>query len=230
MTLGSADVVAPPLDKAQVREVIARRVARELRDGDFVNLGIGLPTEVPAYLPPGVQVVLESENGIVLAGSPTCADEESAYVVNAGGRPATCLVGGAFIDSATSFGLIRGGHMDATVLGALQVDAEGNLANWIIPGKMVPGMGGAMDLVVGAKRVIVAMEHTQKGAAKILRRCTLPLTALACVDLIVTEMAVIRVTPEGLVLAEVNPAFTVDQVRAATDAELLVPHHPESML
>jgi acetate CoA/acetoacetate CoA-transferase beta subunit len=217
------------LDKAQVREIIARRVARELRDGDFVNLGIGLPTEVPDYLPPGVQVVLGSENGIVRAGG--CEPGgDSPYVVNAGGRPASCLIGGAFIDSATSFGLIRGGHMEATVLGALQVDAEGNLANWIIPGKMVPGMGGAMDLVVGAKRVIVAMEHTQKGAPKILRRCTLPLTAVACVDLIVTEMGVIEVTDGGLVLTEINPMFTVDQVRAATEADLAVVAPLPSML
>ncbi len=229
MTLGTPEAVRPPLDKAEVREIIARRVARELKDGDFVNLGIGLPTEVPQYLPEGVKVVLESENGIVLAGS--CeAGTESAYVVNAGGRPASCLVGGAFIDSATSFGLIRGGHMDATVLGALQVDAAGNLANWIIPGKMVPGMGGAMDLVVGAKHVIVAMEHTQKGKPKILPECTLPLTAMACVDLIVTEMGVIEVTADGLVLIEINPAFTVDEVRAATAAELVIAETLGSML
>lgn len=223
------DTPRPPLDKAQIREIIARRVARELEDGDFVNLGIGLPTEVPGYLPDGVQVILESENGIVRAGSCDSA-QESPYVVNAGGRPASCLVGGAFIDSATSFGLIRGGHMDATVLGALQVDAEGNLANWIIPGKMVPGMGGAMDLVVGARRVIVAMEHTQKGVPKILRRCTLPLTAVACVDLIVTEMAVISVTDAGLVLTEINPAFTVQEVVSATEAALTVADPLVSML
>ncbi len=221
MTGQMTDVSRVPLDRAQVRQIIARRVARELKDGDFVNLGIGLPTEVPQYLPDGVHVVLESENGIVDAGSCT-ADQTSPHVVDAGGQPASCLVGGAFIDSATSFGLIRGGHMDATVLGALQVDAAGNLASWIIPGKMVPGMGGAMDLVVGAKRVIVAMEHTQRGAPKILMTCTLPLTAVACVDLIVTEMAVICVTPTGLVLTEINPSFTVDEVLGATDAELAI--------
>lgn len=218
-----------PLDKATMRQIIARRVARELRDGDFVNLGIGLPTEVPSYLPEGVQVVLESENGIVRAGS-SSGFSDAAYVVDAGGRAASCLLGGAFIDSATSFGLIRGGHMDSTVLGALQVDVHGNLANWIIPGKIVPGMGGAMDLVVGAKRVIVAMEHTQKGAHKILHECTLPLTAVACVDLIVTEMAVIEVTPDGLVLTEINPAFTVEDVVAATEAPLTVSGSPRSML
>ncbi|MCV2394298.1 3-oxoacid CoA-transferase subunit B [Actinotalea sp. M2MS4P-6] len=217
------------MDKGTIREIIARRVARELKDGDFVNLGIGLPTMIPDYLPDGVRVVLEAENGIVLAGG--CgAGEESPYVVNAGGQPASCQVGGAFIDSATSFGLIRGGHMDATVLGALQVDQAGNLANWIIPGKMVPGMGGAMDLVVGAKHVIVAMEHTQKGAPKILPACTLPLTAVACVDLIVTEMGVIEVTPHGLVLTEINPVFTVDEVCAATAAELTVAEPLGSML
>jgi acetate CoA/acetoacetate CoA-transferase beta subunit len=209
------------LARAEVRAIIARRVAQELRDGDFVNLGIGLPTEVPHYLPDGVEVIIEAENGIVRAGVPD-EGELSPYVVNAGGKPASCAPGGAFIDSATSFGLIRGGHMDATVLGALQVDSAGNLANWIIPGKMVAGMGGAMDLVVGAKRVIVAMEHTQNGTPKILNRCTLPLTALACVDVIVTEMCVIEVAPEGLFLTEINPAFTVNEVRAATEAELLV--------
>ena len=229
MTRQISEVSRRSLDRALLREIIARRVARELKDGDFVNLGIGLPTEVPQYLPDGVQVVLESENGIVYAGS--CTTEQiSPYVVDAGGQPASCVVGGAFIDSATSFGLIRGGHMDATVLGALQVDAAGNLASWIIPGKMMPGMGGAMDLVVGAKRVIVAMEHTQKGAPKILVACTLPLTAVACVDLIVTEMAVIRVTPAGLLLTEVNPAFTVDEVRAATQAELAVADQVRPMI
>lgn len=221
--------MAPVLDKAMTREIIARRVARELRDGDFVNLGIGLPTSIPQYLPPDVTVTLEAENGIVGAG-PAAHDADRRYVVNAGGQPASCLVGGAFIDSATSFGLIRGGHMDATVLGALQVDQDGNLANWIIPGKLVPGMGGAMDLVVGARRVIVAMEHTQKGSPKILRRCTLPLTAVACVDLIVTEMGVMEIVDGRVLLTEINPEFTVDEVQAATEAALLVSPTLTSML
>jgi acetate CoA/acetoacetate CoA-transferase beta subunit len=208
------------LDRASLKDFIAARVARELRDGDFVNLGIGLPTLVPKYLSPDVKVVLQAEVGMVDAGPCPDCDPEPRYVVDAGGRPASIRRGGAFIDSAMSFTLIRGGHVDATVLGALQVDAEGNLANWIIPGKMVPGMGGAMDLVVGARRVIVAMEHTQRGEPKILPRCTLPLTAVKCVDLIVTEMGVIEVRPDGLVLTEINPELTVADVQAATAAPL----------
>lgn len=218
------------MTKAQIKELIARRAARELHDGDFVNLGIGLPTMIPDYLPPDVHVILEAEDGIVGAGPrPDAEHADPRYVVDAGGQPASCPPGGAYISSVVSFGLIRGGHVDATVLGALQVDQEGSLANWIIPGTMVPGMGGAMDLVVGAKRVIIAMEHTQRGAPKILKRCTLPLTALRCVDLIITEMGVIEVRPEGLVLTEVNPEFTVDQVRAATEADLIVPENVAPM-
>lgn len=217
------------MDKQEIRTLIAGRVARELKDGDVVNLGIGLPTEVPKYLPVGVSVVLEAENGIVGAG-PASITFSARYVVDAGGKPASAIPGGAFIDSATSFGLIRGGHIDATVLGALEVDARGNLANWIIPGKMLPGMGGAMDLVVGAKKVIVAMEHTNKGRPKILAECTLPLTAVECVDLIITEMGVIEVTPDGLVLAEINPEFTIDEVRAATGAELTIAEPLGSMV
>lgn len=210
------------LDRARLKDFIARRVAKELKDGDFVNLGIGLPTLVPRYLSPDVNVVLQAEVGMVDAGPCPDCDPEPRYVVDAGGRAASIRLGGAFIDSVTSFTLIRGGHVDATVLGALQVDARGNLANWIIPGKMVPGMGGAMDLVVGAKRVIVAMEHTQRGEPKILPVCTLPLTAVNCVDLIVTEMGVIEVRPDGLLLTEINPAFTAEEVQAATAAPLAV--------
>ena len=208
------------MEKAQIKAYIAKRVAKEFKDGDFVNLGIGLPTMVPDYLSADVHVILEAENGMAGAGGvPEVADPD---VVNAGGAPASIAPGGAFIDSATSFGLIRGGHVDATVLGALQVDEKGNLANWIIPGKMVPGMGGAMDLVVGASNVIVAMEHTQKGAPKILKQCTLPLTAETCVTKIITEMGVINVTDKGLELVEINPEFTVEDVKAATEAELII--------
>ena len=210
------------LDRTTLKEFIARRVARELRDGDFVNLGIGLPTLVPQFLPADVHVTLQAEVGMVGAGSCPEVDPDPRYVVDAGGKPASIRLGGAFIDSVTSFTLIRGGHVDATVLGALQVDAAGNLANWIIPGRMVPGMGGAMDLVVGAKRVIVAMEHTQRGEPKILPTCTLPLTAVHCVDLIVTEMGVIQVGPDGLELLEINPELTVADVQAATAAPLAV--------
>lgn len=210
------------MDRTALKDFIARRVARELRDGDFVNLGIGLPTLVPQHLAADVRVTLQAEVGMVGAGSAPATDAERRYVVDAGGQPASLNVGGAYIDSVTSFGLIRGGHVDATVLGALQVDAEGNLANWIIPGKMVPGMGGAMDLVVGARRVIVAMEHTQRGAPKILERCTLPLTAVSCVDLIVTEMGVFEVDEEGLTLTEINPDLSVEDLRAATAAPFRV--------
>lgn len=210
------------MEKDQIKGYIAARVAKELKDGDFVNLGIGVPTLVPAYLPEGVKVILEAEDGIVGAGGrPEAGKEDPRYVIDAGGQPASVNVGGCFVASTDSFSMIRGGHVDATVLGALQVDSEGNLANWFIPGKML-GMGGAMDLVVGAKKVIVAMEHTQKGTPKILSTCTLPLTAPKCVSLIVTEMAVIEVTPEGLVLREYNPEFTVEQIQAATEAELIV--------
>lgn len=211
------------MTKNEIKHFIAKRVALELHDGDFVNLGIGLPTLVPSYLPPDVEVILEAEDGIVGAGSaPPETEADPRYIVDAGGRPASVKVGGAFIDSMTSFTLIRGGHVDATVLGALQVDQDANLANWIIPGKMVPGMGGAMDLVVGAKKVIIAMEHTQKGVPKILRRCTLPLTAVNCVDMIVTEMGVMRFVDGRLTLTEINPEYSVAEVRAATEADFAV--------
>jgi acetate CoA/acetoacetate CoA-transferase beta subunit len=211
------------MDKNDIKTFIAARAAKELKDGDVVNLGIGLPTMIPGFLPDGVHVTFQSENGIVGTNPrPDPASLEPLYVTDAGGRPAMVAPGGSYIDSATSFGLIRGGHVDATILGALEVDKEGNLANWIIPGKMVPGMGGAMDLVVGANLVIVAMEHMAKGKPKIFDKCRLPLTAVKCVDLIITEMGVIRVTPEGLVLTEINPEFTVDDIKAATEAPLIV--------
>lgn len=211
------------MDKKLIKGFIAARVAKELDDGDVVNLGIGLPTLVPDYLPADVKVILQSENGIIGTGPKPSDDKaEPMYVVDAGGSPAMVGEGGSYIDSCTSFGLIRGGHVDATVLGALEVDQHGNLSNWIIPGKKVPGMGGAMDLVAGAKKVIVAMEHTAKGELKILKECTLPYTAINCVDIIITEMAVMIVTPKGLVLTEYNPEFTVEQIQAATEAELII--------
>lgn len=202
--------------------VIAKRVAEFLKDGDVVNLGIGLPTMVANYIPEDVDITFQSENGFLGLGPAPEAGKEDWELVNAGGMPSSILPGGMFFDSATSFGIIRGGHVDATVLGAMEVDQHGNLANWKIPGKMVPGMGGAMDLVVGANTVIIAMVHTQKGKAKILKNCTLPLTAKEQVNLIVTEMAVIRVTKEGLVLEELGPDVTVEDVVAATEAELIV--------
>lgn len=204
------------------KNFIAARVARELKDGDVVNLGIGLPTLIPHHLDPGVSITLQSENGFVGLSAETPNEEDAKYIVNAGGKPVSIRQDGAFFNSADSFTIIRGGHVDATVLGALQVDEKGNIANWIIPGKMVPGMGGAMDLVVGAKKVIVAMEHTNKGNHKILKECTLPLTAKGQVDLIVTEMGVIEVTGDGLVLKEYNPEYTLDEIRAATGAPLKI--------
>lgn len=210
------------MDKNQIREVIARRAALELKDGDVVNLGIGLPTLIPNYLSKDVHVVLQSENGVLGLGPQPAEGEEDPELIGAGGGYITLTPGASSFDSATSFGIIRGGHVDATILGALQVDEKGDLANWIIPGKLVPGMGGAMDLLVGARRVILAMEHTAKGNPKIMKKCTLPLTAAGQVNLIITEMGVIEVTPKGLVLKEIHPEFTVEQVQAATEATLII--------
>ena len=204
------------------RELIVKRVARELKDGDVVNLGIGMPTLVANYIPEDMDVTFQSENGFLGLGPAPEAGCEDEYIVNAGAQLVTIKPGGMFFDSATSFAIIRGGHVDVTVLGALQVDEEGNLANWMIPGKMVPGMGGAMDLVVGAKRVIVAMEHTAKGAPKILKKCSLPLTASHQVNTIITEMGVMEVTAKGLELVEIAEGLTVEEVQAATEATLIV--------
>ncbi len=209
------------LDK---RAMIGARIAKEFKDSDYVNLGIGLPTEAANHIPEGISVIFQSENGLLGAGPKPPEGQEDKDMINAGGGYITCIPGASFFDSATSFAIIRGGHIDATVLGALQVDQEGNLANWLIPGKMVPGMGGAMDLVTGAKKVIVAMEHCDKyGNSKILKKCTLPLTAKGKVNLIITDMAVIEVCPQGLYLREIAEGLTIDDVVQATEAELIIP-------
>lgn len=205
-----------------MREFIAKRVAMEIEDGHVVNLGIGFPTFVANFVPEGINAFFQSENGFIGLGPAPEEGQEDPAIVNAGAQCVTILPGGVFFDSADSFGIIRGGHVDITVLGGLQVDEKGNLANWMIPGKMVPGMGGAMDLVTGAKKVIIAMEHTVKGNHKILKECNLPLTAAGQVDLIVTEMGVMEVTEEGLVLKEINPRFTVEEVQKSTEAELII--------
>ncbi len=218
------------MDKNEMREVIARRAAKELHDGDVVNLGIGIPTLIPNYLPQGVSVTLQTENGAMGLGSTPAEGQEDKNLINAGGGFITLVPGASSFDSATSFAIIRGGHVNVSFLGALQVDEKGNLANWIIPGKMAPGMGGAMDLVVGAKRVILTMEHTQKGAPKILKECTLPLTAAGQVNMIITEMGVMEITSEGIVLTEKHPEFTVEEIQAVTEAKLIISPNLKSMI
>lgn len=214
---------------ASAKEIIAYRVAQELKDGDVINLGIGLPTMVANYIPEGVEVTIQSENGILGMDRVANEGEELKDVINSGGQPVLVNPGACYFDSAMSFGIIRGGHVDVTVLGALQVDEKGNLASHVVPGKMVPGMGGAMDLVVGAKEVIIATTHTQKGVAKILKEITLPATAIHCVDKIVTELCVIQVTDKGLELTEIAPGVTVEDVQAQTEAELLVSENLKTM-
>ncbi len=219
--------MAKDLDK---RERIVKRIARELRDGFYVNLGIGMPTLVANHVPPGIQVVLQSENGMLGIGPYPLEGQEDPDLINAGKETISEMPGTSYFSSADSFAMIRGGHIDFSVLGAMEVDEEGSLANWMIPGKMVKGMGGAMDLVVGARQVVVAMEHTtREGQPKILKKCSLPLTGTNVVDTIVTEMAYIRVTPTGLVLEEIAPELTFEDVQRATEARLIVSPGVKSM-
>ncbi|MEG0156900.1 MAG: 3-oxoacid CoA-transferase subunit B [Anaerovoracaceae bacterium] len=207
---------------ADLKARIARRTAKEFKDGDVANLGIGLPTLVANYIPEDVHIVIHSENGFTGLSEESKVGEEHVDVINSGGCFVRHTPEANFFDTAMSFSIIRGGHVDATVLGAMEVDQHGNLANWIVPGKMVAGMGGAMDLVVGAKKVIISMLHTQKGKPKILEECTLPYTALGVVDLIITEMGVMEITPEGIVLKEIHPDYTVEDVQAATGCTLII--------
>lgn len=211
--------MAEVLSKEEIQEKIAKRVAQELEPNTLVNLGIGLPTKVANYITDDMNVMLQSENGFVGLG-PT-PEEINPHIVNAGGRPVSIVPGGAFFDSATSFGIIRGGHVDMTVLGAMQIAKNGDIANYMIPGKMVAGMGGAMDLLVGARKVIVAMEHSNKGNAKLLNECNLPLTAQGVVDLIITEMGVFKPVGDGFKVIELDPAYTLEEVQAVTEAPLI---------
>ena len=209
---------------ADTRELIAKRAAKFFKDGDLGNLGIGLPTMVANFIPPDINIMLHSENGFCGIGPTPEPGKEDKDIVNAGGMPVTMIPGAACFDSSTSFAIARGGHLDVTVLGALEVDEHGDLANWFVPGKLVPGMGGAMDLVVGAKKVIIAMEHTTKdGSPKILNKCRLPLTAVGVVNHIVTELGVMDVTAEGIVLRELAPGVTVEDIQSKTEAKLIIP-------
>lgn len=207
---------------ANAKEIIAMRIAKEFHDGDFVNLGYGVPSLAANFISHDVHVTLHAENGIIGLGHRPPMDESDPDITDAGGLPATTVKQASYIDSSLSFGIMRGGHLDLTVLGALQVDEHGNIANWMIPGKKVPGMGGAMDLLVGAKRVVVGMEHTIGGQPKILKHCTFPITATKVVDRIITEMGVFDITSEGICMVEMNSMYTVEQVKEATEAELIV--------
>lgn len=214
------------MDRKEKRILIGKRIAKELHDGDFVNLGIGMPTEVANHIPEGISVYFQSENGILGVGPAPEKGKEDKNLINAGGGFITENLGASYFDSATSFGIIRGGHIDITVLGALQIDQIGNLANWMIPGKLVPGMGGAMDLVTGAKKVVIATEHCDKyGNSKIVKECNLPLTGVKVVNLIVSDMAVMEVTDKGLLLKEIASWTTLEDVIKSTEAELIVPEN-----
>lgn len=210
------------LTKEQIRQIIAYRVGHLFQNGAVVTLGIGLPTMVADYIPQGVHVWLQSENGLIGMGPAPVSGQRDERIINSGGQPATLLPGGCYFDSVLSFTMIRGGHVDATVLGALEVDEAGNIANWLVPGKMVPGMGGAMDLIVGAQQVVVAMEHTAKGSPKIRKKCLLPLTAAGEANVIVTELGVIQVEKEGLILTELNPLSSLEELFAQTEASLKI--------
>lgn len=208
------------MQKEQIIEIIAKRVAKEFKDGDLVNLGIGMPTQVSNYIPEGINIYLQSENGMLKMGPTPNKEQENSRITTAGGAPSSILEGGMFFDSAFSFSLIRGGFVDITVLGALEVDSEGNLANWIIPGKLVPGMGGAMDLVNGVKKVIIMMEHTDKyGKSKLKKQCTLPLTGARCVDLLVTELGIFSFKEGKCKLMELQPNVSLEEVKAKTEAD-----------
>ena len=217
------------LTKEKTREIIASRIAKEFKNGDVITLGIGLPTEVANYIPQSVNVIFQSENGLLGVGKKATTETYDPRIINAGGVAVETIPGACFYDSHMAFTMMRGGHIDASVLGALQVDEKGNLANWLIPGKSVPGMGGAMDLVVGSKKVIVAMEHSAKNEMKLLKKCTLPLTASKEVDLIVTEKCVIEVTKDGFVLKEINPMFTLEDIKETMEADIIISNDVKTM-
>lgn len=223
------EMVMEKLTKEKIREIIAKRAAKEFKDGDVVTLGIGLPTGVANYVPEDINVIFQSENGILGLGKSQTGDKLDKRIINAGGGLVEAKYGASFYDALMAFTMMRGGHIDATVLGALQVDEEGSLASWCIPNKFVPGMGGSMDLVVGAKKVIVVMEHISKNEIKIVKKCTLPLTAYREVNLIITERCVFEVTPNGLLLTEINPMFTIDDIKNSTTANFTVSPNLKNM-